>query len=187
MQFNHLSNSYLNLNDGSFSNTSRSTLHIMLALALSLTLAATGCASQWLSVALADLPVLTQMAINIAGIVTTLQSGKQLDPAEAAAIQNLSAEASKDLNLLQTLYSEYKASPNLTTLQKIDDAITAINQNLPALLQSAHITDSALAARISAGVDLILTTVSSFASLMPQHKPGSSQKNSQAVAPILHA
>jgi predicted DNA-binding transcriptional regulator YafY len=48
-----------------------------------------------------DLPVLTQMALNIAALVATLQSGKQLSPAEAAAIQNISAEASRDLNLLE--------------------------------------------------------------------------------------
>jgi len=44
-------------------------------------------------VALADLPVLTQMALNIAALVATLQSGKQLTPAEVQAIRNISAEA----------------------------------------------------------------------------------------------
>ena len=43
----------------------------------------TGCSAQWISVALADLPVLTQMALNIAALVATLQAGKQLSPAEA--------------------------------------------------------------------------------------------------------
>jgi hypothetical protein len=55
------------------------------------------------------LPVLTQIALNIATLVATLQSGKQLSPAEAAGIQNISTEAAKDLNLLQALYNEYEA------------------------------------------------------------------------------
>jgi hypothetical protein len=69
---------------------------ILLAVVLSISLIATGCSAQWVSVALADLPVLTQMSLNLAALVATLQSGKQLTPAEALAIQNISAEASKE-------------------------------------------------------------------------------------------
>jgi hypothetical protein len=141
---------------------------IVLAFVLSLSSITTGCSAQWISVALADLPVLTQMALNIAALVSTLQSGKQLTPAEALAIQNISAEASKDLTLLQALYNSYKANPSPDTLQKIESLIQDTNQNLPALLQAAHISDPALSARITAAVNLILTTVSSFASLIPQ-------------------
>jgi hypothetical protein len=131
-------------------------------------LIATGCSAQWVSVALADLPVLTQTALNLAALVATLQSGKQLSPAEALAIQNISAEASKDLTLLQSLYNAYKASPSADTLQKIQSMIQETNRELPALLQAAHISDPALSARITAAVSLILTSVSSFASLIPQ-------------------
>lgn len=141
---------------------------VVLVFVLSISLIATGCSAQWISVALADLPVLTQMALNIAALVATLQSGKQLTPSEAQAIQNLSAEASKDLTLLQSLYNAYKVNPNTDTLQKIQSMIQETNQELPALLQAAHISDPALSARITAAVNLILTTVSSFASLIPQ-------------------
>jgi hypothetical protein len=101
-------------------------------------------------------------------VVTTLQSGQQLNAAEAQAIQNISAEASKDLNLLQTLYNQYKANPTASALQKIQSTIADINQNLPALLQAAHIGDPVLAARVAAAVNLILATVTSFAALIPQ-------------------
>lgn len=147
---------------------SNSISKIFLAVVLSLSLLATGCSAQWVSVALADLPVLTQMALNLAALAATLQSGKQLTAAETMAIQNISAEASKDLTLLQALYNTYKASPSADTLQKIETLLQDTNQNLPALLQAAHISDPALSARISAAVNLILTSVSSFASLMPQ-------------------
>jgi hypothetical protein len=154
---------------------SNSTMKVVLALVLSISLLATGCTAQWISVALADLPVLTQMALNIATLAVTLQSGKQLNPADAAAIQNISAEASKDLNLLQSLYNEYKANPNITTLQKINGVISMTSANLPALLAAAHISDPLLAARITAGVNLILATVQSFAALIPQTAPVTSQ------------
>jgi len=52
-------------------------------------------------------------------------------------------------------------------LQKIQGVIADVDQNLPALLQAAYIGDPVLSAR-SAGVNLILTTVASFAALMPQ-------------------
>jgi hypothetical protein len=108
------------------------------------------------------------MALNLGTIITTLESGQQISPTEAAAIQNISAQASKDLNLLATLYNQYKANPSTGTLQKIQSAIADINQSLPALLQAAHISDPVLSARVTAGVNLILTTVASFATLIPQ-------------------
>jgi hypothetical protein len=140
----------------------------VLVIVLSISLLATGCSAQWLSIALGDLPALTQMALNIGTIVTTLESGKQVSSADAAAIQNISAQASQDLNLLTALYNEYKANPSASALEKIQSVIADINQKLPALLQAAHIGDPVLSARINAAVNLILTTVASFAALVPQ-------------------
>jgi hypothetical protein len=162
---------------------SNSKAKIGLALVLSLSIFATGCSAQWVSVALADLPVLTQMALNIAAMVATLQSGKQVSAAELAAVQNISAEASKDLTLLQTFYNDYKASPSADTMQKIENVVADINLNLPALLQVAHISDPTLAARVTAGVNLILTTVSSFGSLIPKAvAPSMVRKTRQSIA-----
>jgi hypothetical protein len=146
----------------------KSMMKVVLAAVLSVSLLATGCSAQWISVALADLPVLTQMSLNIAALAATLQSGKQLNPVDAVAIQNISAEAGRDLNLLMTLYEQYKANPSGDGLVKIEAEISTINTNLPGLLLAAHIGDPILSARITAAVNLILTTVSSFASLIPQ-------------------
>ena len=160
---------------------------IILAILLSISLITTGCTAQWISVALADLPVLTQMALNIGTLVTTLQSGKQLNSTDAAAIQNISSQASKDLNLLQSFYKEYKANPNVGTIQKIQNVIADISQNLPALLQAAHISDPVVSVRVTAGVNLILTTVASFAALMPQNGMPTVQKAVAQKASIPHA
>jgi len=149
---------------------------IALSLALSLTLLATGCTAQWISIALADLPVLLQMSLNLGTLATTLQSGRQLNPAETAAIQNIAAEAARDLNLLQALYNRYDASPSADMLQKIQAVIGEINQNLPALLQAAHVVDPVLSARITTAVNLVLSTVNSFAALMPQSAPHAAKR-----------
>jgi len=146
----------------------------LLALVLAIAIAATGCSSQWINLALQDLPVLTQMALNITTLASTLASGQQASAADTAVIQNISAQASRDLNLLQSLYSEYKANPNGTTLQKIQNVISNLKQNVPALLESAHIGNPVLSARIAAAVSLILTTVNRFAALIPQPSPSAS-------------
>jgi hypothetical protein len=143
----------------------------IVAALLAVLLFATGCSSQWISVALADLPVLVQMALNIGAVVTTLQSGQQLSAADTQAIQNISNEASKDLNLLQALYSDYQSSASTVTIQKIQAVIADVNTNLPALLQAAHISNVSLSVRITAAVNLILATVNSFASLIPSTGP----------------
>src|SRR5262249_44399340 len=111
-------------------------------------------------------PVLTQMALNIATLAAALK-GTQPSAAETSAIQNISNTAQTDLTTLQTLYNQYKANPDVTTLQKIQAVIADMQQQLPAQLQLAHISDPALSARISAAVGLILSTVESFASLIP--------------------
>jgi hypothetical protein len=156
-----------------------------LAMVLAIAIAATGCSAQWINIALQDLPVLTQMALNIATLVSALASGQQASTADIAVIQNISAQASRDLNLLQTLYSEYKANPSASTLQKIQNAIADLNQNLPTLLQSAHVSNPTLSARITAAVNLILTTVNSFAALMPQSSAATSRK--APTHSLLHA
>lgn len=148
----------------------------LLALVLAVAIAFTGCSAQWLNIALQDLPVLTQMALNIATLVSALAAGKQANPGDVAVIQNISAQASRDLNLLQSLYAEYKANANATTLQKIQSLISDMDQNLPALLQSAHISNSLVSARIAAAVNLILSTVNNFAALMPQTAPATGRK-----------
>ena len=154
----------------------RSKLKSLLALVLALVSATTGCTSQWVNVAVQDLPVLTHMALNIATLVSTLAAGKQASTADVAVIQNISAQASRDLNLLQSLYNEYKATPNNTTLQKIQNIISGLNQNLPALLQAAHISNPILSVRVSAAINLIISTVNSVASLMPQSSAATSRK-----------
>ncbi len=56
-----------------------STSRIILAVVLSISLITTGCSAQWISVALADLPVLTQMALNIGALVVNVAIGETVD------------------------------------------------------------------------------------------------------------
>jgi len=74
------------------------------------------------------------------------------------------------------------------TLAKIQSVIGDINQNLPALLQAAHISNPTLSARVTAAVSLILSTVTSFASLMPQPAVASvAARRAPATTAVPHA
>src|SRR5581483_2947690 len=144
-----------------------------LALVLAIAIAATGCSPQWINVALENLPVLTQMALNIATLASPPGSAKQA--ADAAVIQNISAQASRGLNLLRTLCLDYKANPDAARLLRIQKAIADLDRNLPTLLESAHISDPKLADRVRVAVNLILTTVNGFAALMPLSQAAAGQ------------
>ena len=71
----------------------KSMSRIVLAVELSISLSATACIAHWISLALADLPVLTQIALKSTALVATLHFGKQLTSAEALALQNIWGEA----------------------------------------------------------------------------------------------
>jgi len=75
--------------------TTHSKSRIVLAFVLAIMIAATGCSAQWINLALQDLPVLAQMALNVAMLASTLASGKQASSADVAVIQNISAQASR--------------------------------------------------------------------------------------------
>lgn len=141
----------------------QSLMKSMLAVILCLTMVTTACTADWIKIALADLPILIQMGINIA----TLIGGSKLTQHDIDGINAISVEAQKDLRLMQTLYDDYKASPTPDKLAKIQAVMAEINTNLPALLVAAHIKDAELSQRIGAAVGLILSTVQSFAQLMP--------------------
>jgi hypothetical protein len=165
---------------------SNSMMKAVLALSLSISLAATGCTAEWIKIALTDLPVLTQMALNIASLVAALQMGKQVSPSEAAAIQNISAEASKDLNLLQALYDQYKANPDKGYACK-NPKRDRRHQPEPA---SAPAGGSYQQPNVvgHAAVSLILSTVTNFASLMPQPAaPSIAARQARATRAVPHA
>lgn len=138
------------------------------------------CTANWITTALNDLPVLIQIATNIAGLVATVQ-GQTMSPAEIQTINSISAQAQQDLTLIQTLYNDYKANPSASKLQAIQNAIADADKNLPALLTAAHISNPMLVQRITAAVDLILTTIDTFATLIPAPAPTATASRRAAV------
>src|SRR2546430_13813444 len=85
---------------------------LLLICTLCLSLAATGCSAQWISVALADLPVLTQMALNIATLVSNVHPGEQLDASETAAIQEYFRRSKQGAHAAATAVSGLQGQPH---------------------------------------------------------------------------
>lgn len=137
---------------------------------LSLALVVAGCSASWISTALADLPVITQVALNIASIVAAAQGKGQASPAVTGQIQSIAAQVQSDLTLVQSLITSYQsatAAQKPALVQKIAAALADVQTNLNAILTAVHVSDTALQATIVAAVGVAVTTVASIASLLP--------------------
>lgn len=154
---------------------------------LSLALIIAGCSTSWINTALADLPVITQVALNIASIVAAAQGKEEASPAVASQVQNIAAQVKSDLTLVQSLISSYQsatATQKPALMQKINAALSDVQTNLNAILTAVHIKDAALQATIVAAVGVAVTTITSIESLIPQPAPTSGAvRASAAVKP----
>jgi hypothetical protein len=126
-----------------------------------------GCnASQWLQIAINDLPVILQIAESILAIVAAV--GGSADPAQLALAEKAAAEVKTDLLLVQTLLNTYNASTDKNTvLQKIDVALLDAQNNLSGIEGALHVTDPKIQASISAGISAALVIVVALETIIP--------------------
>lgn len=144
-----------------------------------------GCSfSSFVSTALADLPVLVQIATNILSIVSVAQGNGSLDAATSNQIASVASQVKADLTLVQTLVNQYKtadstAKPGIAG--QIDAALSTIASNLNAILSAAHIANPALQSTITGAVTIALATVLAIQSLVPQPTTVVTAKGTRAV------
>lgn len=123
-----------------------------------------GCSASWISTALADLPVITQVALNIASLLGAN------NPNAATQVQAIAKQVGSDLTLVQSLISDYQgatAAEKPALVQKIAAALSDVQSNLNAILSAVHVNDPALQATVVAAVGVAVTTVTSIMSLLP--------------------
>lgn len=142
---------------------------------LSLALILAGCSTSWIQTALADLPVITQVALNIASIIAAAQGKSQADATVTNQVQSIANQVKSDLTLVQSLIASYQSAtaaqkPGLA--QKISAALSDVQANLNAILTAVHVKDAALQATIVAAVGVAVTTVASIMSLIPANAAG---------------
>ncbi|MHB8484227.1 MAG: hypothetical protein ACYDCM_00650 [Candidatus Acidiferrales bacterium] len=156
-----------------------------LAIALSVAMVVTACNTSWINTALADLPVLVQIAENIASIVAAAQ-GQAGNPQTSAEIQAVASTAKTGLLAIQALVNSYNAAPaaqKTTILGQIDAGLTAVQANLQQILTAARILNPQLQATITGIVTLAEGTLLALQSLVPSPKVGAARLPQQPPSP----
>lgn len=155
------------------------------AIALSVAMIVTACNTSWISTALADLPVLVQIAENIAAIVAAAQ-GQAGNTQTSAEIQAVAGTAKTGLLAIQALVNSYNSAPaaqRATILGQIDTGLTAVQANLQQILSAARILNPQLQATITGIVTLAEGTLLAIQTLVPAAKAGSKAARVQPPSP----
>ncbi|HEU5411775.1 MAG TPA: hypothetical protein VFU57_12200 [Candidatus Acidoferrales bacterium] len=160
---------------------------------LSITLAAAlfiaGCSTSWIKIALADLPIITQVALNIASIVAAAQSKGQAGAAANTQIQFVANQVQSDLTLVENLINTYQstsAASRAGIVGQISTALADAQSNLKSILTAVHVDNVALQSTITAAVAIAISTLTSIQSLIPQPAPApapASAKSARASVP----
>jgi hypothetical protein len=142
---------------------------VCLSLVLCGTLMWTACSTAWIGEAEQIVAVLIPATANLVTLVATLQ-GKSVSAADLATIQSAGAQAGADLQLMQSLITQYQkadaaAQPGL--LNQIQTAMSAVQANLNGLLPALHIKDAATQAKVTAVIGILLSEVQSVAAIVP--------------------
>ena len=141
----------------------------LLTLTLGTTLVLTACSTAWIGEAEQIVAALVPAAANIVALVTALQ-GKSVSANDLETIQNAGAQASADLQLLQSLIAAYQkadAAEQPGILNQIQAAINAAQSTMGGLLPALHIKDAATEAKITAVVGIVLSEIQSLAAIVP--------------------
>lgn len=149
---------------------------VLVAAVLAGTLILTACSTAWIGEAEQIMAALIPAVANLVTLVATLQ-GKDVTAADLQTIQNAGAQAGADLQLMQSLISQYEkadatAQPGL--LNQIQAAMNAVQATLNGLLPALHIQDAATQAKITAVLGLLISEAESMAAIVPLASPSAS-------------
>ena len=121
-------------------------------------------AQKWLDILKQDLPVIIQMALGIAQIVTVVGAKETSD---VDAVTKIGDEATNDLQTAQKWFDAYQQSPTADNKQKVEAALAATVTNLPELLAAAHIKNEKLLAQLKLAIAQIVNVAKMMLSFIP--------------------
>jgi len=134
--------------------------------------------AQWITIVLNDLPTVLEIALSIINMIGAMQGGA--DPAMIAKAQAVAATVQTDLQTVQTLVGDYQKSSSVTTLGKINAAMTDCQSNLGAILAMFRVTNPVYQAEIAAALGSAMAIVTYLGSLIPTPVVPASAKMRQA-------
>ncbi len=112
----------------------------------------TACSTAWIGEAEQIVAALIPATANLVTLAATLQ-GKSVSAADLQTIENAGAQAGADLQLMQSLITQYQkadAAVQPGLLNQIQAAMSAAQSSLNGLLPALHIKDAATQAKITA-------------------------------------
>lgn len=129
-----------------------------------------GCsASQWLTIALNDLPTILQIVTSIISIVGAASGSAT---ASAVALANTAASKASDaIKEAQAFLAQYQANKTNTLLGNVDDALATAQAQLGSILSILNINSPTLQATLSAAIGSALTIIVAVQSLVPAPVP----------------
>ena len=133
------------------------------------TLMWSACSTAWIGEAEQIVAALIPAVANLVTLVATLE-GKNVSAADLQTIQSAGAQAEADLQLMQSLITQYQkadASAQPGLLNQIQAAMGAVQSTLNGLLPALHIKDAASQAKITAVIGILLSEVESVAAIVP--------------------
>jgi len=142
---------------------------VLMAVVLCGTLMWTACSTAWIGEAEQIVAALIPATANLVTLVATLQ-GRNVSAADLQVIQSAGAQAGADLELMQSLITQYQkadaaAQPGL--LNQIQAAMSAVQATLNGLLPALHIEDAATQTKIATVIGIVLSEVQSVAAIVP--------------------
>jgi hypothetical protein len=136
----------------------------------------TSCSTVWIGEAEQIVAALIPATTNLVTLVATLQGGS-ISAADVQTIQNAGAQASADLQLMQSLITAYQkadASAQPGLLNQIGSAMSGVQTTLASLLPALHIKDATTQAKVAAVIGVLLSEVQSVAAVVPLVSVGAS-------------
>jgi hypothetical protein len=157
----------------------------LVALVLCAAMILTACSTAWIAEAEEIVAALIPAAANLLTLIEALQ-GNGVSTQDLQVMQSASTQAQADLQLINTLVTQYQQATDAATqaslLAQIQTAITTVQSNLSGLLPALHITDPATQAKVTAVIGLILSEVQSLEAILPAVQPAVSLSASVAQA-----
>jgi hypothetical protein len=164
-------------NTGSFART-------VLAVILCGTLIWTACSTAWIAQAEEIVAALIPAAANLITLITALQ-GHGASAHDLQLIESASTQAQTDLQLINTLITQYQQATDAATqtslVAKIQTAIASVQSDLSGLLAALHIFDAATQSKVTAVIGLILAEVQSLEAILPLVHSGASVARASAA------
>lgn len=124
----------------------------------------------WLSEAPSIIKAVLATITSVVSAIGALDPGLGVPTAILTTITTAFNAALTEIQNIETLVQDYQTTPNETTLQKIEQGIQLVTDNLGKLLAPLPIP-AALSSKLAAFIDIILGQLEAWGSLIPALKP----------------